>query len=203
MYSDAVWSAVPLKRLDHVHHVGLKVLNNRRERILIRHAVEIERGAEEMAGGVGEVELKRRRRVAMEFVIDAIHVLLRVVEALFGYGRGFGCVLEDEVLRVERQLPQVTLYWLVGAMDAGIERGITDVQPVLFAGTTYVRARLGGGGILEAIGIVGAVEHLIGMLRQFHAEITVRLRHIACAAGGQSQQNSKEYYGVNGFDVNY
>lgn len=59
MYSDAVWSAVPLKGLDHVHHVGLKVLNNRRERILIRHTVEIERGAEEMAGGVGEVELKR------------------------------------------------------------------------------------------------------------------------------------------------
>lgn len=120
----------------------------------------------------------------MEFVIDAIHVLLRVVEALFGYSRGFECVLEDEVLRVERQLPQITLYWLVGAMNAGIERGITDIQPVLFAGTTYVRARLCRGGVLEAVGIVGAVEHLIGMLRQLHAEIAVRLGHVACAAGG-------------------
>ena len=87
---------------------------------------------------IRQIELNRRRGVAVEFVVHAPDTCVGVLESLFGNRGGYGGMLVEELLRVPRECAEIAVNRLVTTMDSGVEPRVVDVYPV---GVTLVCMR--------------------------------------------------------------
>ena len=83
-----------------------------------------------MLGGIGQVELDRRRGVSFHLVEHSIDTVIVVVVFRFWDSRGFHSMAINELLRIVGELFQVLFDWFVTAMQVCVELGINDIDPI-------------------------------------------------------------------------
>ena len=109
--------------------VLLHIIKRGREGVLVGHAVEIHGTAEEMAGAVRHIKLKRRGGVAANGIKNAIHTSFGIFETLLRNTAGERSVFIHKLLRVFRELRKMAVDGLIRAVDARTELGIDDIKP--------------------------------------------------------------------------
>lgn len=153
-----------------------------------------------MAGRVGQEELLSGGCVAADVEKDATDAVWGLDHGLVD-GAGLDRMLVGHLEGVVAELVEsVGADILIADIDPCAEAGKVDIDPIwvlrCFIEKAAILEDICIDGVLEAIGIAGAVESLVFVRGKIDPEITAPLRRVGAVTGyktGKYQQNSGRY----------